>query len=839
MSTQVKLQPPGGMVDAPETGDVGSAGPWPTTLIAAFSTACLALLAVGLLGWAAGSDPAKWSGLVLYALIGFGAAWIVVLRPENWQVPVLAAPVGLVFCILVGFLLIETRTWTVGPDLFGAFLALTAAIHSFVLVRFALTRALLKGLHHLRSRLLSLMRTVGSTSWIVAALSVLGVLMCLVSAAQLNNFDPTKPSAFFGAVSPAWYVGALCIIGAVVLGVASKQAAALAAACAVVALELVMNMSAALAYSEPHSSWAARHVGVTQYMMHYGVTNRKIDIYQSWPGLFAGVGWVCKAIGNLDPMEIARWWPPVIGLATVVVFQRFARGALGSSRRAWIATAILIIGNTIGQDYYSPQATGYLLAITFYALAYRGDKEPRRVSLPDWILLAAISVAVAVTHQLSPYMMTGVMVVLALFGHARSRLLPAITLLPAAAWALANFSVVRRYFHVSQVGHVFTNLLPPGYSKVAEITKSHLIRIVSFGMAADAAIIGLIAVAVLLHRRTKSHLVWALCAFSGAGLFLANSYGNEGSFRVVLFALPWLGLLFADWRGMGKRRLATIPYIAIPILFGLYLFANLGLDYIRAVRPGDVSAIRTFERTAPANSKLYVLGVSFTPLESSYRYWLMRYRYYPYIDNRTNSGATFNPNESFDDFMLLRVPPRSLTLRVHHIYVLGAAESEAALEQYNLTTQSNYQGLVKQFENSRDWKLVKKTSTAELFELQSYINSVGRPTISGQTRVNQYLVASKGVWATLKPLTYSYQWERCAAAVPKYKPQTCSPISGATGSTYQVSFADQGSRLAVLVTAQDSRGVDAISASRVTGTVRVVPPRKPIVRHPSKKQTLR
>lgn len=811
--------------EAGRTVDIGAPTPrhdsrpqWPASSIAVLSSTSLALLCVGLFGWASGSNAAKWTGLALYALIGFGGAWTAVIRSSRWPAWVLAAPAGLSFTILVGFVLVEAGTWSIGPTLFLALVTATAILHLAVVVRRVQNANLGRGRHRLMQKLRSLIAIASTVDGFVVALAIVGITLCLISAGLMENFDPTNPSAFFGAVSPLWYVGALGVIAAIVLGLASSRRI-VPIVVAVLALELVLSMSVSLAYTEPHSSWAAKHVGVTLYMMRYGSVNTNIDIYQAWPGLFSGVGWVCKAVGNLTPMSVARWWPPVIGLATVVVFQRLGREALGDSRRAWTATVILIIGNTIGQDYFSPQATGYLLAIAFYAIAYRRVRDSRRIALGEWVLLVAMSVALAVTHQLTPYMVTGVLVVLVVLGRSRSKLLPLVPFVPAGAWALANISVIERYFGAAQIGNVVTNLLPPGFSREAVIHKSHLIRFDSYAMAGDAAILALIALAVLLQRRTKTHFAWALCALSGAGLYLVNSYGNEGSFRVVLFAIPWLALLFADWNGIGRRRLLAIPLLTLPILYGLYLFANLGLDYMRAVRPGDVAAIRTFERTAPAGSKLFVLGYKFAPILSSARYATLQYHYYPYIENGTNFGAHFSAATSFDQFLAAHVSVHTRTLHKHRIYVLAGAEPEAAMKQFNLVTGQDYAALVNQFAKSPDWKLVTRTSTAELFELESVIANVARPAVTGTPQVGQRLSASKGKFGTINPLRYSYQWELCSAEATTYRNSSCSPIQGATHKNFLVPLGDQGSRIAVVVKAQDTRGNSATVVSHVTKVV--------------------
>ena len=116
-------------------------------------------------------------------------------------------------------------------------------------------------------------------------------------------------------------------------------------------------------------------------------------------------------------MGVARWWPPVIDLATLLVFRQLASQVLRDPRRAWLAATLFAVGYFISDaDYFSPQSAGYLLAIAIFAVIFRHREDKSGMSLARWGLLCAMSVAAAVSHQLTPYMVTGALVVLVLFG---------------------------------------------------------------------------------------------------------------------------------------------------------------------------------------------------------------------------------------------------------------------------------------------------------------------------------------------------------------------------------------------------------------------------------------
>jgi uncharacterized protein YukE len=87
------------------------------------------------------------------------------------------------------------------------------------------------------------------------------------------------------------------------------------------------------------------------------------------------------------------------------------------------------------------------------------------------------------------------------------------------------------------------------------------------------------------------------------------------------------------------------------------------------------------------------------------------------------------------------------------------------------------------------------------------------PAISGVPRDGALLTAGGGTWKGTTPFTFSYQWQSCAGRV-------CSPIAGATGSSYRATTPEIGRKLRVVVTATNTAG----SASTTSqATKKIVP----------------
>lgn len=75
------------------------------------------------------------------------------------------------------------------------------------------------------------------------------------------------------------------------------------------------------------------------------------------------------------------------------------------------------------------------------------------------------------------------------------------------------------------------------------------------------------------------------------------------------------------------------------------------------------------------------------------------------------------------------------------------------------------------------------------------------PTVAGTARSGSALAGVPGTWSGGKPVTFTYQWERCSAAG-----SGCVPIPGATLETYTPGTADVGHALVLAVAATTPAG---------------------------------
>ncbi len=93
------------------------------------------------------------------------------------------------------------------------------------------------------------------------------------------------------------------------------------------------------------------------------------------------------------------------------------------------------------------------------------------------------------------------------------------------------------------------------------------------------------------------------------------------------------------------------------------------------------------------------------------------------------------------------------------------------------------------------------------------------PVISGKAEEGQTLSGSTGVWSGGEPFTYAYQWKSCSSSG-----ESCSNISGATSSTFNLTSSYVGKTLRLTVTAKDSIGSSEVSSSASAVVIVPAPP---------------
>jgi hypothetical protein len=419
---------------------------------------------------------------------------------------------------------------------------------------------------------------------------------------------------FLTKVPPYWYLGLALVIAGIVLSYGKGE---LRAVLGVVSLLSALTLTPAVLYGMPRSQSAAKHIDLVETILQVHFLNRGTGIYQAYSGFFSGIAWIADLAGTRsidDIIAIATYWPFIVELFILAGLRFFFGRMVSSWYRIWLAITLVILVNAIGADYFSPQSAGFALGVAAFPLALQRDFEGfgQRTRMA---LLVLAGCALAVTHELSPYVVGGVLVLMVIFRIIRPWWIPATIFGPALLWALLNKSVLSGFVSISSLGS-FSNFAPP-----KTIATPGLSRQAVVGQSSHALTLGLlilIAIAGIgLLRNLRSRPAWAFSCAPAIGLALiaANAYGNEGIFRAALFGIPWLAAVALLVLPVKPSRLvAGVCGIVAAVLVGTYAISMFGLDDLQVISPGDYQALLNYEATASPSSYLIEMNYGNIPV---------------------------------------------------------------------------------------------------------------------------------------------------------------------------------------------------------------------------------
>ncbi|MFJ9539367.1 lipopolysaccharide biosynthesis protein [Streptomyces sp. NPDC101225] len=376
--------------------------------------------------------------------------------------------------------------------------------------------------------------------------------------------------------------------------------------------------------TEPRFPTAWQHLGFLDYIDRTGSAVPDLDARWSWPGFFAVAAFVAKACGVTDLTEVIRWWPLAIQLLYLAPMFLLVRSMRASWRARWTGIWIFVLSGWVGQDYFSPQGFTYLLYLAFVAILLVWFREPRmlwarrrpgeaeveptsrRQKAALLGVLIGLYAASVPAHQLTPFMMLGVLAVLVLIGRSELRGLPVLFGVVVAAW-LGFMAEPYWSGHFNDlfggVGGVGSNVSTSVSGRIQGGDSTHKLVLYTRVLLAGAVM----AFACWGWWRRRDHkyrerslLVVTFVPFLGFGM---QSYGGEMALRVFMFAVPGAALLagLALFPRTGvtaeerdKDRVSLAPLAALMaglLLMGGFLVARWGNEPFERVRPGEVAAM--------------------------------------------------------------------------------------------------------------------------------------------------------------------------------------------------------------------------------------------------------
>ena len=485
------------------------------------------------------------------------------------------------------------------------------------------------------SRLVTLRPAAAATtraprSWPAAVLPPVAALVGvgLLAVSQVDQ-DAMGGLGLAGVLPvTAWAAIVLVVLGAAgeLLGRARPRVlAGLTAALALVTTGVasVVEPAARMAVS-----WL--HLGFIQAIAVDGEVPVGVDSRFSWAGFFSQWAFLSDAAGGVDLDGVLRWAPPVFALIWATAVLVIARRLLGGTRAPWVAAWLFLALNWIEQDYFSPQATAMVLVgmvwvLVLGPLATRrvpGSRwkmqHPRNVDpgvvVTAWGLIGLSLVALAVSHQLTPFALfvqLGVLVVAGRVYGGRGLLL--VLVAAVAAWVVLG----GREFWLNQLALATGGVGDAGGSMAVALADRLVGDLGQLGVKLGrvvlaGATVALAAVGALLLRRRTGDMVWLPLALAPAGLVLVQSYGGEVLLRVLLYGLPFLAVLGTEaLRTLYRRRprlLRPVLVVGLIVLAAATVTIRGGNDAYTSLRPSEIALTRQVLDAAPAGSTVLPLS---------------------------------------------------------------------------------------------------------------------------------------------------------------------------------------------------------------------------------------
>jgi hypothetical protein len=399
-----------------------------------------------------------------------------------------------------------------------------------------------------------------------------GPLIAVVAAvcwlAGFRTIDPTTLGSFgiLPALSPVLLIAyPLLAVGFVIELRGRQRGWALTMITIMAVLAVYALQPAAEPVGRLPVAWL--HVGFSDYIAAHGEILHNFDARFSWPGFFSFLALLTGASGVKDSSVLISFAPVVLtGTATIAV-RAIALSVFGPGRIAWLAAWIFLIGNWTEQDYLSPQGSTFLLllaglAVTFRYLTRPGLLEPvakgqflrppvpantpmERLFAQGLVLVLAF--ALAPSHQLSPYMLAGLLFILLLCGRLWSRWLPFLVLLAAVVWFVLgarDFWIGQLHEITGSIGNLSSSVNQGFDQRLSDNAGRSAMLDVRVGITLVVGAMAAIG-AFLLRRKKKRSLTLVLMAITAFGMAVAQPYGGEILIRCYLFALPLFALLGA------------------------------------------------------------------------------------------------------------------------------------------------------------------------------------------------------------------------------------------------------------------------------------------------------
>jgi len=434
-------------------------------------------------------------------------------------------------------------------------------------------------------------------------------------------------------LSPAFWIGLATLIGGLVI---SCYRGSRWAWLNVVALMTALHGLPGLLEPNPRFSVAWIHTGFIEHIATDGTLLKSLDARFSWAGFFAAGGLLQRWTDTESLLWLVRYAPLFYNAVAVILIALLARRLRATEMQSVMAAALFCCLNWIGQDYFAPQATAfvlYLLIVTVVLHAFpadpsRGNRFLVRLTRPAMdrhqglrgrqatlVLVGcfALVVALVISHQLTPGILMSAALLLVVGNATRLRAFPIYIAVVFLAWL--SFGASAYWFGhfdalTGSVGEV-GNLVTQNVSNRATSSEALGRRVVVGSRVALALLAwGLASVSLFVHWLRRSTPIALVCLLAAPfPMLLLQPYGGEMALRVCYFSLPPACILIAQLVvPAGRARLGSWIAIGVAMLAltPVFILARFGNESFEAFSDNDVLLSRTLYDVVPAGSTIYL-----------------------------------------------------------------------------------------------------------------------------------------------------------------------------------------------------------------------------------------
>ncbi|GAA2665438.1 hypothetical protein GCM10010412_041770 [Nonomuraea recticatena] len=538
-----------------------------------------------------------------------------------------------------------------------------------------------------QTRLASLVR--GAPRWLPVVLVLEGLLMYVlalrVSPGPLRGVDPADIGGLglISAMPLSAFFAIVIMIVSFFVTVTQSTDRKFLLLFQIAAITFALHGAGAIVADVPRFPTAYVHAGFVDFISRTGETAPMLDARMAWPGFFALFAFVGKAAGITDFTTILNWTPLLSNLLYLLPFVLILRQVVATTRARWFAALLFILVQWIGQDYFSPQGFTFALYLAFVAILLRwfGKVDPRTKPMPDkgrvrkllarldsmlpgelaitgtfradkllmLLMLIALLFAATASHQITPFMMLGVLTAFLLVKRTSlTWALPFFFGLVVLAWIsyqTVGFWQGNMESIFGGIGRLLENLQRGTGDRIQGSDPIHaLVLQTRLGICATVLLLAAVGLLRRLRRGVFDRAALVLLCVPVLAMGL-QSYGGEMGLRVYMFMLPGACLLAAyaffpnlpadsedaseetvPFRQRNVRfnpRVTKIVSIVLAACVALalsmaFLVARYGNEKFERVTTGEVAAMRyVYAHDKPSARVLYLVpkvGPETTPI---------------------------------------------------------------------------------------------------------------------------------------------------------------------------------------------------------------------------------